>query len=177
MKKLVLPAAALILSSALLSFTALTGTVFPDISGETLEGKKVSLPKDTKGKSSIIALAYSKEAEEYLRSWLDPAYEKFIAKSELMSYDVHLYFIPMFTGAKAATADAAKEKIKKDTDAILHPYVIIYKGDLDKYKTALGMDKKDVPYIFVLDKDGKVVYSTSGAYSDAKMDNIEEHLD
>ena|SRR5687767_11223958 len=175
MKKtfLLLPAFALLFGFML---PEVTGIQFPDLSGETLNGKKISLPADTKGKATIIALAYSKDAEEYLHSWLDPAYEKFIAKSEIMSYDVNLYFVPMFTGAKAATADAAKEKFKKETDATLHPYVIIYKGELDKYKNTLKMDKKDSPYIFVLDESGKIVYATSGIYTDAKMDAIEDHL-
>ena len=169
----------LLFTTALLffAFDGVTGIAFPDLSGENLDGKKISIPKDTKGKSTIIALAYSKDAEEYLNSWLTPAYDKFIGKTEIMSYDVNLYFVPMFTGAKAASADAAKQKIKKDADPELLPYILIYKGDLDKYKTTLQMDKKDVPYIFVLDKDGKIVYSTSGAYSDAKMDAIEDHLD
>jgi len=164
---------------AALSFKidGVTGIAFPDLQGETLDGKKVNLPNDTKGKSTIIALAYSKDAEEYLNSWLTPAYDKFIAKNEIMSYDINLYFVPMFTGAHAASVGAAKKSIIKDTDPELLPYILIYKGDLDKYKTALQMKEKNVPYIFVLDKNGKIVYSTSGAYTDAKMDAIEDNLD
>lgn len=153
------------------------GSIFPDMPTESLEGKKVNLPNDTKGKSTIIALAYSKDAEEDLNTWLTPAYDKFVAKNEIMSYDVNLYFVPMFTGAKAASASAAKEKIKKDTDAELLPYILIYKGDLEKYKTALQMENKNTPYIFVLDKNGKIVYSTSGPFSDDKIDAVEDNLD
>lgn len=154
-----------------------TGIVFPDISGVTLSDKKVSIPKDTKGKSTIIALAYSQDAEKELKTWAEPTYEKFIAKSQLIAYDINLYFIPMFSGAKIAWAESARQKFKKENDPELHPYVLIYKGELDKYKTALQMNKKDTPYLFVLDKDGKVVYSATGFYTEEKMDAIEDHLD
>src|ERR1041384_5925809 len=76
------------------------GTQFPVLKGETLDDKTISIPNDTKGKSTILCLAYSKDAEEDLKTWYEPTYNKFIAKTELMSdaYDINLYFVPMFTG-------------------------------------------------------------------------------
>jgi hypothetical protein len=157
--------------------SGVVGNLFPGISGTTLNDKNVSVPSDIKGKSSIIALAYSQDAEKELSTWTEPAYDKFIGKTELMSYDVNLYFIPMFSGAKASIAESAREKFKKENDPQLYPYVLIYKGDIEQYKSALQMNKKESPYIFVLDKDGKIVYATSGAYTEAKMDEIEDHLE
>ena len=153
------------------------GTVFPELTGTTLTDKKVTIPTDTKGKSTLIALAFSSDAEEELKTWAHPTYELFIDPNQLQGYDINLYFIPIFSGAKAALAESAREKFKKENDPELHPYVLIYRGEVDKYKTALGMDKKSTPYIFVLDKDGKVVYSTSGIYTEAKMDAIEDAID
>src|ERR1051326_6385614 len=124
------------------------GNPFPEISGTTLNDKTVTIPKDTKGKSTIVAIAYSQDAEKELKTWADPAYDKFIAKNELLPYDVNLYFIPIFSGAKAALAESAREKFKKENDPDLYPYVLVYHGELEKYKTALQMDKKGSPYIF-----------------------------
>jgi hypothetical protein len=153
------------------------GTQFPDLTATTMKDKKVNIPGDLKNKYSLIGIAYSNDAEKDLHTWLEPVYDKFIAKNELMPYDINLYFIPMFTGAKSATAESAKNKLAKETDPELQPYVLIYKGELDKYKTALGMDKKALPYFFVLDKMGKIVYTTSGSYTEDKMDAIEDALD
>lgn len=153
------------------------GTVFPELTGTTLTDKKVTIPKDTKGKSTLIAMAFSSDAEEALKTWADPTYELFIDPNQLQGYDINLYFIPIFSGAKAALAESAREKFKKENDPVLHPYVLIYRGEMDKYKTALGMDKKSIPYIFVLDTNGKVVYSTTGSYTEAKMDAIEDAID
>lgn len=156
---------------------AQVGKTFPELIGETLNDKKITIPTQTKGKYTIICMAYSSDSENDLKTWLNPAYNKFIAKTEMFSYDVNLYFVPMFTGVNVAGANKAKKEILKDTDKELHPYVLFYTGGIDTYKKELGMEKKDLPYIFVLDKEGKIVYSTSGYYTEAKMDALEEVLE
>jgi hypothetical protein len=155
------------------------GEIFPELKGETLDDKTISIPTDTKGKSTIICLAYSEDAEKDLKTWYEPTYDKFIAKTELMAdaYDVNLYFVPMFTGVKVGAAAAAKKQMKQDVQPDLQPHLVLYKGELDAYKDKLKMDDKKKPYIFVLDKTGKIVYQTSGAYSEDKMDEIEDKLE
>jgi hypothetical protein len=48
---------------------------------------------------------------------------------------------------------------------------------LKTYKEALDFEKKDIPYFFVVDPEGKIVYATSGKYSEAKMAAIEENIE
>jgi hypothetical protein len=59
-------------------------------------------------------------------------------------------------------------------DPRLLPSILFYKGKLKPYKEALDFQKKDIPYFFVLDENGKIVYATSGRYSDEKMAEVEE---
>lgn len=168
----------------LLSFVVdaqVTGNVFPDMEAETVEDKKVKLPQATKGKYTLLGLAYSKKSEEELNSWFQPVFEKFIQKTSgvlaSFSYDVNVYFVPMFTGVNAAATGTAKRKALKNIDPQLLPYVLFYKGDLKPYKDALDFEKKDIPYFFVLDPEGKIVYATSGKYTDAKMDKVESAME
>jgi len=153
------------------------GKMFPDMEAETVEDKKVQLPQEAKGKFTLLGLAYSKKSEEELNSWFQPVFEKFIQKTNgLMAgfgYDVNVYFVPMFTGVNAAATGTAKRKALKNIDPQLLPYVLFYKGELKPYKEALDFEKKDIPYFFVLDATGKIVYATSGKYTDAKMDQVE----
>ena len=168
----------------LLSLTVgaqVTGKMFPDMEAETVEDKKVKLPQETKGKYTLLGLAYSKKSEEELNSWFQPVFEKFIQKTSGVlagfSYDVNVYFIPMFTGVNAAATGTAKRKALKNIDPQLLPYVLFYKGELKPYKDALDFEKKDIPYFFVLDPEGKIVYATSGKYTDAKMDKVESAME
>jgi len=169
---LLLPAAA---------FAQVMGKVFPEMMTETVDDRKVTLPADVKGKYTLLGLAYSKKSEDELSSWFEPVFSKFIQKTKGlmggMGYDVNVYFIPMFTGVNAAATGTAKRKAMKNTDPQLLPYILFYKGELKPYKEALDFEQRDIPYFFVLDPQGKIVFATSGAYSDDKMDEVEEHIE
>ncbi|MFA0962098.1 hypothetical protein AB9P05_09845 [Roseivirga sp. BDSF3-8] len=184
MKNLVIP----IFLFALISLcttdaTAQVGGNFPFLEGETLEDAIVSLPEDTKGKYTLVGLAYSKRSEDELNSWLVPVYDKFLRSSEeaglfaSFTYDVNVYFVPMFTGVKKVAAGRAKKKAIENIDSRLHQYILFYKGDIKSYKDQLDLGRKDRPYFFVLDENGKVVYATEGGYSDKKMEEITDILD
>jgi hypothetical protein len=179
MKKYTLLTIAVLLSLA--AGAQVTGKIFPDMEAETVEDKKILLPQSTKGKYTLLGLAYSKKSEDELNSWFQPVFEKFIQKTSGLlagfSYDVNVYFIPMFTGINAAATGTAKRKAIKNIDPQLLPYVLFYKGELKSYKESLEFDKKDVPYFFVLDPTGKIVYATMGKYSDAKMNEVEEVIE
>ena len=157
------------------------GKIFPDMEAETVEDKVVKLPTDVQGKHTLIGLAYSKKSEDELNTWFQPVFEKFIQKNkglfEGFGYDVNVFFVPMFTGVNAAATGTAKRKAIKNVDPQLLPYILFYKGELKPYKDALDFEKKDIPYFFVLDPSGKIVYATSGRFSQKKLDDVEEVLE
>lgn len=178
------PALVLVIIGLISSSTALAqviGSTFPDMEAENIEDKKVQLPLDTKGKYTLLGLAYSKKSEDELNAWFNPVFTKFIQKpTGLMAgfaYDVNVYFIPMFTGINAAATGTAKRKALKKVDPQLLPYILFYWGELKPYKEALDFERKDIPYFFVLDPEGKIVYATSGRYSEEKLDAVEEVIE
>lgn len=171
MKKILLLALCLVYFA---SVQAQNGKTFPALTGNTLQDKQVSLPKDTKGKYTLVGVAYSQKADEALKGWFQPVYETFIQDSE---YDVNTYFVGMISGIKEAVAGTIEKKMKKGIDPVLHKHTLIYSGPIGDYKDALGLKEKDTPYFFLLDKDGKIVYTTSGSYSDSKLEKAEEILD
>ena len=164
-----------------LALAQVIGKTFPSMTAETVDDKEVELPETVKGKYTLIGLAYSKKSESELNSWFQPVFGKFIQKTNGLfsgfAYDVNVYFVPMFTGVNAAATGTAKRKAAKNIDPQLLPYVLFYKGELKSYKDALDFEKKDIPYFFVLDPEGKIVYATSGKYSEDKMDAIEEKIE
>lgn len=157
------------------------GKMFPVLEAQTVEDKVVVLPEATKGKYTLLGMAYSKKSEDELNSWFQPIFEKFIQKNkglfEGFAYDVNVYFVPMFSGINAAATGTAKRKAIKNVDPQLLPYILFYKGEIKTYKEALDFEKKDIPYFFVLDPDGKIVYATSGKYTVKKLDEVEEVIE
>ena len=171
----------MLISIKFTSVAQVVGRTFPAMIAETVEDKKVSIPDDVRGKYTLVGLAYSKKSEGELNSWFQPVFTRFIQKSTGLfsgfTYDVNVFFVPMFTGVNAAATGTAKRKAAKNIDPQLLPYVLFYKGELKSYKEALDFEKKDIPYFFVLDPQGKIVYATSGKYSADKMDEIEENIE
>jgi predicted transcriptional regulator len=93
------------------------------------------------------------------------------------SYDIHLYFVPMLTGHKTVAYKKVMRKVREDTNPELYPHILFYKGQLNTYKDALKLEDKDVPYFFILDDNGQIVWKTSGSYSTSKMQEIIDQLD
>lgn len=156
------------------------GTPFPEMETQMVHDTVIMLPRDVQDKYTLLGLAYSKKAEKDLKTWFNPVYNKFIKGASgifaSFSYDINVFFVPMFTGLKAAATGAAKKKVANQLDPLLKDHILFYKGDLKPYKKALEFDKKDVPYLFLIDREGKIVYATSGAYSGRKSEAIENFL-
>lgn len=172
----------LIFITSLFAFKSAEGPLFPSLIAENLDGKSINIPNDTKGKYTLVGLAYSQKSQQDLQTWFQPIYETFIAKPNKPalfddSYDVNLHLILMFTGSNEGMLGAAKKKMQKELDPELKPYVLLYKGDVKKYKETLSLNDPDKPYFFVLNGEGKVVHKESGAYTEAKLEKIESILD
>lgn len=160
------------------------GNMFPTMECENYNGEKISLPVATKDKYTVLGIAFSNDAETDLKTWITPVYNKFVVKPDANAdafdvkydYDINLFFIPMFTGLNQITSKSSKEKIRAKTNKELYPHLLFYEGD-KTYKKELDFEKKDIPYFFVLDKTGKIVYATSGKYDSKKLDKIVDILE
>lgn len=161
---------------------AQVGEEFPSMETESLTNEIKQIPADLADKFSIVGLAYSKKSEDDLKTWFEPAYNQFIYKPEKpsvfdFSYDVYCYFIPMFTGAKRPAYQKVMKKLQKTIDKRLQPHVLFYKGAIKQYKESLNFKGRDVPYFFVLNPKGEIVYATSGKYSESKMREVIDAVD
>ena len=165
-----------------LSIKAQVGDPFPPMEAESLSNEIVNLPDDLKGKFSLIGLAFSKKAEDNLKTWFSPVWNQFVrehGKADIFAtdYDINLFFIPMFTGHKTVAYKKVMAKVQKTTDHNLHPHILFYKGTMKPYKETLGFKGKDVPYFYMMNETGKIIWQTSGPYSDPKMQEIIDSLD
>ncbi len=172
MKKLITLCTILITINA----SAQKGKTFPTIIGVSLADKSMSLPMKN-GKYTIVAIAFNKAAEDELKKWLNPLYDAFMNKvkgknSMDMSdgHDVNFFFCPVIGGLKMVA-----NKFKETTDKAFWPYVMdTDKTDIKLQGKILEISDPKVPYVFVLDKEGKVVDFQSGDFKEEKVDALEE---
>ncbi|MBL7945438.1 MAG: hypothetical protein JNN32_05195 [Flavobacteriales bacterium] len=159
------------------AFTLQAQNTFPTLSGETAAGTTITLP--TKGKPwTVIGLAYSQKASPLLEEWYEPAYLRFIAKHGLLagSYEADVFFVPLFVGVNKAAYEGSLNKFRKSADPEIVDHVLFSKADIDPLKASLGLNDKDIPYFFVLDAEGRIVHREQGAFTEEKLESIEEVL-
>ena len=157
----------------------LLAQTIPDINGMTAENKQIKIPQDIKGKYSLLCFASSQKAQADLESWLDPIYQKFIAKTGLMddAYDLNLFFIPIVTASNVAFANSMKKKLKENTQADLLPNILFCARNEEEILKQLKMFNSEIPYFILLDKNAKIIYRTSGKYTEEKFDAIDELIE
>lgn len=156
---------------------AQTGKVFPGIETEKISGKTVDMPSAFHEGYSLVGVGMGKRAEEALRTWQAPVYNKFIAKTGLMDdmYDVEVYFLPVFTGASRAAKGKIVKKLKQNNEALVIDNVYIYSGKKEPFD-AVGIDDKSEPYFMLVNGEGKIVYTAKGAFKQKYLDEITEIL-
>jgi hypothetical protein len=153
-------------------------TAFPALSGETVEGRTVTLPLANAKAYTIVGMAYGKAAGPLLEEWFEPAYLRFVAKHGLFAgaYDVDVFFVPLFVGVNKAAYEPSMRKFRKSAAPGVVEHVLFATAELEVLQAGLGMKNKDVPYFFVLDAQGNIVHRAEGAFAEAKLEAIEEIL-
>ena len=154
---------------------AQVGLFFPSITGESLKNEMIELPASSKGKYCLIGMSSSQKAEADLQTWMQPVYDMFINQNTFIpiDYNLEMYFIPMFKSGQQTAYNMVFNKTKEEIDSELAPHVLFYKGDVTGYEGKLSVIDKNIPYFFVVDTEGKIVYVTSGAYTERKLNKIE----
>lgn len=159
--------------------SAQSGKIFPSVKGSTLDDKTMSLPIKN-GKYTVLAIAYHRDAEDDLKKWLNPLYDNFMKKEKGSTnfdlaevYDVNFVFVPMISGFKRIAED-----FKKGTDKSFWPYIMdTEKTDIKDLQKQLGVEDNKIPYFYILDKDGKIIESQSGKFTEQKMEKLEDAIE
>lgn len=151
---------------------------FPKLQGETAEGRNVELPLAAPKEFTIVGLAYSQKAQPALEEWFEPAYLRFVAKHGLFAgtYQCDVFFVPLFTGLNKAAYEPSMKKFRKSAAPEIVEHVIFSKSDLETLKTALDLSDKNIPYFFILDREGRIVHRAKGDFTDEKLEAMEDVL-
>ncbi len=145
---------------------------FPKIEGETLDGKAISLPQGPKT-FALVGVAASVKAQADLESWMQPVY------TEVMNgqfFVVKTYMLVLADGIKGVGKDQIAKQLKTKIPNEFHQYLMISEVSMDAIKGPLKLVNRDEPYFYVIDPLGKIIYETSGEYTEKKMEGITDAL-
>ncbi len=159
-------------------FYSQKGQVFPNVTGFSLDEKKVSIPFSN-NKFTVLAIAFDRSAEADLKKWLNPLYDMFIKKTGKSNfdmaelYDVNFVFMPMISGFKKIA-----DEFKNGTEKQFWPYIVdTDKTDVKDLQKQLQVTNKNVAYFYVLNKSGQIVCTENGKFTDEKLEHLEDAVE
>lgn len=135
----------------------LSGNRFPTIEAYNLAGKLVSIPRDCKGKPTLISIAFVEKAQLQIDTWAKPFMQQFVNNS--MAY---YYEIPMINVENRWYQKYIDWGMRSSLPAGMHSKVMTYYGDLEPYRKALQLNDINKAYIFLLNEKGDMIYRNEG---------------
>lgn len=131
------------------------GDQFPLLEAQTLEDKKIIFPQDTNGKFTVLATGFSQRAQEPINTWTD-----YILKDYP---EFNYYEIPIGNSFYAVFGKSIDNAMKRAVPKELHSKTATYYGSLcQSYIDQFDVNDKSTTYVFLLDKNGEILYKTSG---------------
>ena len=131
---------------------------FPVIKAETLSQKKVIFPDITEGKIALILIAFKRQTQGQVDSWLDPFIEEFGDNKQVTFYE-----IPMISNNWKWMSSWIDSGMRSGVPDYKHDHVATYYGPLSEYFEYLNIQDKRLCYVFLLDEEGNIIWKNQDA--------------
>jgi hypothetical protein len=143
------------------------GDTFPKLEAQTLDDKKIIFPDDTKGKITVLATGFAQEVQTPINTWTEFILEK---------YPTISYFeVPIGNSMGALFSRQIDNAMKQVVPKELHAMTATYYGNLcNTYKQQFGATGEETCYIFLLDKEGKILYKAVGSVTETLIAEFEK---
>jgi len=142
------------------------GKKFPAVNAKTLAGQETIIPDDAAGKVTLVAVAFARESQAQLDSWLNPFYEKFGSREDSMFYEV-----PMISGGYKFMKMIIDGGMRGGLPEFKHKHVVTMYGDVDTYLQGLSLEKSN-GYAFLLDREGIIRWQQQGFSTEETLGSL-----
>jgi hypothetical protein len=137
----------------------------PAIEGETLSGKKVSLPAAAGGQPALLIIGFTHGSEAQTKAWSQRVRDRF-----------PVWSIAVLDDVPGLVRGMVKHGIRSGTPKEQYDrFVLVYRGEKE-LKQAAGFEKPDEAYLLVIDKTGTIQLRLHGPVSDAAVQQVGAQL-
>lgn len=142
---------------------------FPTITAENLNKEKITLPDDLAGEPALVLIAYQRQQQENVNTWLDR-----IDEIKAAIPGVRIIETPTISSMKwgwfSGFIDGGMRSGIPDTQA--RARTITLYTDVSKFNDALGIESTKTIYAVLLDDKGRVIQMVEGDYNDEKITKL-----
>lgn len=146
-----------------------SGDALPQISGQTLSGKQLTLPADAAGKPAVVSFSFSRTGGKDSSAWSDHVEKDFPTLG-------HPYTLMMIEAAPKFVRGMIISGSKKGMTQQAQDRCIVMEKDEDVWKQRIKFTKDDQAYVFLLEPDGRIRWRSSGAFTDGEYAELKKEL-
>ncbi len=140
---------------------------FPEIKTESPSGWEVRLPQASRGCITLVVVRFSTGVDEPdVESWRRPFMSEFGENPQYVFYEV-IMVSDIWEKALTGAFDSTEQRGRPITN---HENVLTYYGESGPYSQVLGMDDPAICYVFLLDREGNIVWSGDGRANTGRID-------
>jgi uncharacterized membrane protein YuzA (DUF378 family) len=150
-----------------LSNNLLVGTPMPSVSGETLSGRKVTIPRDTMGKVTFLAMGFSYDSRFNVEDWMR-AFEAGFARDP----DVAFYEMAMIDGPFHMFGGAINQGMRRGAPLETHDHVITVYASQAPLRHTIRAARTSDTWVYLLDRSGQVLFQCGGAFDSERFQEL-----
>ncbi|MCX5896908.1 MAG: hypothetical protein NTY29_01780 [Proteobacteria bacterium] len=142
------------------------GKRFPEVKDDSLANTPVTLPDAAKGSVTLLTVAFLRESQSQLDSWLEPFFARYGNKQGFTFYEV-----PMLSRGYKFMRFMIDGGMRSGIPREKHRNVVTMYGDIEKYIQELKLDPR-YGYAFLLDKEGIILWQAQGYANPETLKNL-----
>lgn len=141
---------------------------FPEVAGRDIDGNDFVVPTDFSGDLNLVLMAFTREHQNDVNTWLPPARELESSRPGFRVYELPtLWEMNWFQRKQLDFWMSAGIK-----DPLARATTITLYTDLQAMQSALEIPDLDTIQVLLVDRDGQVVWRSEGTYSKAKFEDL-----
>lgn len=153
----------------LLFVTSLYGQVLPTFAGESLAGKKFTMPGAVHGHAAVLVVCFTHASGPRCTEWT-----KRLEKDFKNNADLEIYTVIFLEDAPKMVRGVARSGIRGGVAKEDYDHYLTVTEHEQEVKAAVHFQEPDDAYLLVLDPEGEVRWTSHGAVSDETVGKIRE---
>ncbi len=143
---------------------------FPTVTGSNLSERRYTLPQDFEGELNLTLIAFQREQQALIDTWL-PLAQRLAAAHDRFRY----YELPTISRAYSLMSFVIDGGMRAGIpDPVARATTITLYIDKKPFRQALDLPHEDTVYALLLDQTGKVVWRAAGACTGQLSADLEQ---
>jgi hypothetical protein len=162
----------LLTATLALTLRAQQAAVFPHLTASNLAKQKMTLPKDFAGTTNLLLIAFEREQQKDIDTWLPAAREIEAAHSTFRYYELPTIgrSNPVF---RWYLDSAMRSGIQ---DGTTRSRTITLYVDKQDFRRTLDIPSESAISVLLVDKNGKVLWRATGDFTEEKKANLLDEI-